>query len=54
MDQLVLYFNNKKKCGGGDVTSIILDKKNAFITYADPEGKNCVLMYISTYFYKKV
>jgi len=35
---LKLYFTNKKKSGGGDVTSIAIKDTHAYITFVDPEG----------------
>jgi len=36
---LKLYFTNKKKSGGGDVTSVILTEAQAYITFVDSNGK---------------
>ena len=35
---LKLYFTNKNKSGGGDVTSIAIKDTHAYITFTDPEG----------------
>ena len=35
---LKLYFTNKKKCGGGDVTSIAIKGENAYVSFVDPNG----------------
>ena len=35
---LKFFFTNKKKCGGGEVTKIVVKKDNAYITFADPKG----------------
>ena len=37
---LKLYFTNKKKSDGGDVTNIAIKDTHAYITFADPEGKS--------------
>ena len=40
---LSLFFTNKKKCGGGEVTKIIIREGSAYVTFADPESKQlCV------------
>ena len=39
---LRLYFTNKKKCGGGDVTSIVLTGTQAYISFVDSNGKGCI------------
>ena len=36
---LNLYFTNKKKSGGGEVTSIAIKEEIAYISFIDPEGK---------------
>ena len=38
-EALRLFFTNKKKCGGGDVTKIIIREGSAYVTFADPESK---------------
>ena len=35
---LNLYFTNEKKCGGGDVTKIIINKDSAYVSFVDPKG----------------
>ena len=32
---LRLFFTNKKKCGGGDVTKVDVKKEIAYVTFAD-------------------
>jgi len=39
---LKLYFTNKKKSGGGDVTHITVKGEIAYVSFADPEGKHYV------------
>ena len=36
---LKLYFTNKRKCGGENVTSVILNGTQAYISFADSNGK---------------
>ena len=33
-----MYFSNKKKCGGGDITEVVVKDEEAYITYAESEG----------------
>ena len=35
---LKLFFKNKKKCGGGDVTKIIMKQGSAYVSFTDPKG----------------
>ena len=35
---LEMYFSNKKKCGGGDITEVVVKDEEAYITYAESEG----------------
>ena len=35
---LKLYFTNKKKCDGGDLTSIAIKGGIAYVSFADPNG----------------
>ena len=37
---LKLYFTNKKKSGGGDVTSIAVKGKVAYISFVDSNGND--------------
>jgi len=37
---LKLYFTNKKKSGGGDVTSIAVKAETAYISFVDLNGNN--------------
>jgi len=37
-EALELYFTNKKRCGGGEIVSILLKNKQATITYWDSSG----------------
>lgn len=37
-DALKLYFNNKKKCGGEGIVSILIQSDKAFITFCDVQG----------------
>ena len=46
---LKLFFTNKKKCGGGDVTKILLKKDNAYVTFADSKGMQSVNYYVILY-----
>jgi len=41
-DESVLnfYFTNKKKSGGGDVTSIVIKGEIAYVSFVDPNGKD--------------
>ena len=32
---LRLFFSNKRKCGGGDVTNVVIKKEIAYVTFAD-------------------
>ena len=43
---LKLFFTNKKKCGGGDVTKIIIKEESAYISFADPKGSQLVQKYL--------
>ena len=36
---LKLFFTNKKKCGGGDITKISINKESAYVSFADPKGR---------------
>ena len=36
---LKFFFTNKKKCGGGDVTKISINKESAYVSFADPKGR---------------
>lgn len=36
---LKLYFNNKKKCGGEGVVSVVMQPDKAFITFSDVQGR---------------
>ncbi|XP_065920901.1 uncharacterized protein [Dysidea avara] len=40
---LKLYFTNKRKCGGGDVTNVILNGTQAYISFADSNGLDNVM-----------
>ena len=35
---LELYFSNHKKCGGGDITEVVMKDEEAYIMYAESEG----------------
>ena len=35
---LKFFFTNRKKCGGGDVTKIIINKESGYVSFADPKG----------------
>ena len=35
---LRLFFTNKGKCGGGDVTNVVINKGIAYVTFADKKG----------------
>ena len=35
---LKLFFTNKKKCGGGNITKIFIKKDNGYVTFADSKG----------------
>ena len=37
-ETLDLYFSNRTRCGGGNITEIILKGTEAYITYAEPGG----------------
>ena len=37
-ETLDLYFSNQTRCGGGDITEIIVKDTEAYITYAEPGG----------------
>ena len=37
-ETLDLYFSNQTKCGGSDITEIIIQDTEAYITYVDPGG----------------
>ena len=37
-EALELHFTNKKKCGGGDISSIQLKDNQATIIFCDPSG----------------
>ena len=39
-DPLKLYFNNKRKCGGEGIISIVVQQDKAFITFIDINGTN--------------
>ena len=36
---LKLFFTNKKKCGGGDVTKVVIKEESAYVSFADPKGR---------------
>jgi len=42
---LKLYFTNKKKSGGGDVTNIVIKEKIALVSFVDPNGKESMYVY---------
>ena len=42
---LKLFFTNKKKCGGGNITKIVVKKDNAYVTFADSKGNTYVLLF---------
>ena len=35
---LRLFFSNKRKCGGGDITNVVIKKEIAYVTFADQKG----------------
>ena len=35
---LRMFFSNKKKCGGGDVTNVVIKKGITYVTFADQKG----------------
>ena len=37
-EALELYFTNKKRCGGGEILSIVLKNNQATIVFCDPSG----------------
>jgi len=37
-EALELYFTNKKRCGGGEIVNILLEDKQATITFKDSSG----------------
>lgn len=45
-DALTLFFENRRKFGGGNIESCSLDETNgtAFITFEEPEGINMKIM----------
>jgi len=47
---LKFYFTNKKKSGGGGVKSIAVKDTLAYIVFADPEGKNIIVLCMSMSF----
>ena len=42
-EALKLYFNNKRKCGGEGVVSIVMQQDKAFITFRDIQGKQYII-----------
>ena len=42
---LKFFFTNKKKCGGGDVTKISINKESAYVSFADPKGRHVRIKY---------
>lgn len=36
---LRLFFTNKKKCAGGDITNVVIKKEIAYVTFADQKGR---------------
>ena len=42
---LKLYFTSKKKCGGGDVTKVVIKEESAYVSFADPKGSQLVIAY---------
>ena len=49
---LKLFFTNKKKHGGGDITKIIINKESAYVSFVDPKGSYVASMLSITGVYK--
>jgi len=40
------YFNNKRKCGGGDITSVMLKGTQAYVSFVDSNGNGWVCNHV--------